>query len=320
MKLEQIVLCNQKELMQTLCGLYRGKIANYKSGKYLLVKGSVPVLLIAHLDTVHTNPVKDICMSHDGNILMSPQGIGGDDRCGVYALMQLYSGSSGKPWLLFTCDEEIGGKGANAFAADYKSGTLSSGLNAIRLLIEIDRKGRDEAVYYDCDNPELEDYITSKGFVTDFGTYSDISTIAPVMGVAAVNLSSGYYNPHTLHEYINRKHLNETIAKVDSILADAGKKDFKSFEYIEAVYEPHSWHDAYWKSPYLLDWYDKESVPKDVPEYYRDAYAELLDFYTVAEIEEYRAAYGNEVIDELYDIEFGEVSSVRHHEQACGEL
>ena len=39
---------------------------------------------------------------------MSPQGIGGDDRCGVFALQSIYAAAKKKPWLLFTCDEETG--------------------------------------------------------------------------------------------------------------------------------------------------------------------------------------------------------------------
>ena len=46
---------------------------------YLYAAGSVPVLLVAHLDTVHREPVRDICYNADRTVAMSPQGIGGDD-------------------------------------------------------------------------------------------------------------------------------------------------------------------------------------------------------------------------------------------------
>ena len=136
-------------------------------------------MLLAHLDTVHKEPVKHICRTENGNILMSPQGIGGDDRCGVYALTAVYEQSQVKPWLLFTCDEEIGGVGAEAFCAKHKAGKTPKELDEMKLLIEIDRKGRNDAVFYDCDNPEFEKYITGKGFETEWGSFSDISYVAP---------------------------------------------------------------------------------------------------------------------------------------------
>lgn len=56
---------------------------------YLYAAGGVPVLLVAHLDTVHREPVLDICYNADRTVAMSPQGIGGDDRAGVW--MALHS-------------------------------------------------------------------------------------------------------------------------------------------------------------------------------------------------------------------------------------
>ena len=83
---------------------YRGVV--FAKDKFILVCGVAPVMLVAHLDTVHAESVKDICKTDGGNILMSPQGIGGDDRCGVDALNKIYNLSAVKPHLLFTCDEE----------------------------------------------------------------------------------------------------------------------------------------------------------------------------------------------------------------------
>ena len=56
---------------------------------FLYAEGTVPVLLVAHLDTVHTHQPDIICRSEDGRYLMSPYGIGGDDRAGVYMILLL---------------------------------------------------------------------------------------------------------------------------------------------------------------------------------------------------------------------------------------
>ena len=295
-KLEDFIYPTQGELFNLIRSIY-GADAISRKGAYILVKGEAPVLLLAHMDTVHKNRVKYICKSEDGNILMSPQGIGGDDRCGVYSLVTAREQSDVKPWLLFTCDEEIGGKGAGKFASDYAAKRLPKALDSLKLLIEIDRRGKNDAVYYDCENYELEDYITGKGFETDYGSFSDISVIAPEMGIAAVNLSSGYYNAHTTHEYINRKHLAATVERVVEIVRESCAADFPRFEYMEA--DPYYMGGAWGLAG------RERYAPKDLPGKYAAWYEELLYYYTPDELDDLRACYGDKVIRELYESEFG---------------
>lgn len=321
--LEDFLKPTQKELFSQLRKMYRG-VAIVRKGSFILVPGEAPIMLLAHMDTVHEKPVKDICKSSDGNILMSPQGIGGDDRCGIYAITSAYKAAPVKPWLLFTCDEEIGGVGARAFASEHDKGKLPKELDDLKLLVEVDRKGSKDAVYYDCDNPEFEAYITSKGFVTAYGSYSDISTVAPELGVAAVNLSSGYHNAHTLHEYINRKQINATTQKVIEIVADAAKPDFPKYEFIEYIWEPRAGgHFSYASWDGWDDWRggsataktvplssqkadaDASGVPLDLPSQFVEAYNELLELYSHDELEEYRHEFGDNVIWQLYETEFG---------------
>lgn len=322
--LEDYLKPTQKELFAKLVSLYRGR-TNVCKNKYILVRGEAPIMLVAHLDTVHKEPVKHICKLDSGNILMSPQGIGGDDRCGVYALTAVHEQAQVKPWLLFTCDEEIGGVGASAFCAKHKAGKTPKGLDDLKLIIEIDRKGKNDAVFYDCDNPEFEAYITSKGFQTEWGSFSDISYVAPELGVAAVNLSSGYYNAHTLHEYINRKQLNATVKKVLEIVTEAAQPGFPKYEYIERKFYRGGGGFGGWGGyRYWDDWdyrglgnakapaksadeddFDYGDVG-DIPEDIRDEYFALLDFYSPAELDAIREEMGDAGISMLCQSEFGE--------------
>lgn len=283
--LEHYIKSTQDQLFKELCSQYAGCYCHDKA--YVLVPGSAPVMLVAHLDTVHKEQVRIICKSVYGNILMSPQGIGGDDRCGVYALNAVYEQSKIKPWLLFTCDEEIGGVGADIFVEDFAKDNLPKGLKNLKLLIEIDRKGHNDAVFYYCDNPAFEAYINSKGFVTEWGSFSDISIIAPVLGVAAVNLSSGYYNAHTLHEYIDCRRLEETIQRVLEIVEESPK--LPQYQYIKAK-------TTFWSTSYF---------PKDLPKDIEDEYIELLDYYSEEELEEIREKLGDNGIHQLFQYEFG---------------
>ena len=161
-------------------------------------------------------------------------------------------------------------------------------------LIEIDRKGANDAVYYDCDNPDFEEYITGKGFQTALGSFSDISLLAPELGVAAVNLSSGYYAPHTLHENIIRTQLENVIHSVGEIVAEAS--DLPRFEYIEAM--------PVLAEPLTIDLPNKTtSLPQSVPDAFRDIYTVLLDFFSPAELESFRQEYGDHVLRQIYDDE-----------------
>ena len=96
--LEDFLLPTQKQLFKRLAKKFKGKTLISK-GNFILVRGQTPVMLVAHLDTVHEQPVRDICLSADKNILMSPQGIGGDDKCGVFALVKIHQSAHVKPWL-----------------------------------------------------------------------------------------------------------------------------------------------------------------------------------------------------------------------------
>lgn len=324
--LEEFLRPTQKGLFKMLSKMYPNAIRSKK--EYILVPGEAPIMLLAHLDTVHAQPVQTICKSKDKNILMSPQGIGGDDRCGVYAIVNAYDKAVKKPWLLFTCDEEIGGVGADQFCHAHSECKLPKELDDLKLLIEIDRRGSNDAVYYDCDNEELEKYITSKGFRTAYGSFSDISVVAPELGVGAVNLSSGYYNAHKLHEYINRRELDAVLQKVNEIVAESAQPNFPKYEYIARIdtyYGKYYRQTTYHAGSKTTIWVDSQSRERIAPKYTRDLwddedsmtakkklffelegiYEELLDLYTEEELDRYIEEFGEQILYEIYIDEYG---------------
>jgi len=195
---------------------------------YVYAKGTVPVLLTAHMDTVHSLPVIDFYEYEDekGNhIISSPQGIGGDDRCGIYMILEIIK--EHKCSVLFCEDEESGGIGSSKFCKT----DLIHELADLRYLIELDRANGKDAVFYDCDNEEFIQFIEENtGYKEAWGSFSDISTLAPKCGVAAVNLSCGYYNAHTTKEEVNVEEMLNTIEVVKKLLT----VECEQFEYIEA--------------------------------------------------------------------------------------
>ena len=186
---------------------------------FLYAEGSIPVLLVAHLDTVHKQTADIICFSSDMRYVMSPQGIGGDDRCGVYVIMQIITRLPCH--VLFCEDEEIGGHGAKAF-------TKSAICPSVNYIIEMDRRGSNDAVFYRCNNPDFTDFVLSFGFTENHGTFSDISVIAPHLKTAAVNISAGYFNEHSRHEYIDMLAVENNIKRVSEMIS----VETEHFDYI----------------------------------------------------------------------------------------
>lgn len=210
---------------------------------FLYAKGDVPVLLVAHMDTVHKEQCKEI--KNENGKLSSPQGIGGDDRCGVFIIMNLVKEFHCS--VLLCEDEEIGTIGARKFTkAKFKQGTDANSFIekryiddlGVNYMIEFDRRGNNDAVFYSCDNKEFTDFVTDfTGFKNVQGSWSDISVLMPEAKIAAVNLSSGYYLAHTTGEYVVYNEMMDTIdaAKV-LILADCDKP----FKYVMKKYPINS--------------------------------------------------------------------------------
>lgn len=231
----------------------------YVHKDFVYAKGTVPICLVAHLDTVHTELPQVIVEEADK--MSSPQGIGGDDRCGVYAILQIIQKHNCS--VIFCCDEEIGGVGANVFSQSSLAKQAE-----FQYMIELDRKGKTDAVFYDCDNPKFTDFITDFGpWTENFGSFSDISYLAPAIGCAAVNLSVGYYNQHTAKEYVVPSEVDYCIDSVCRLIE--ATTDADTFEYIEAEIEPYYYgyknygynSSRYYyddEDTYLIQWEDDE--------------------------------------------------------------
>lgn len=217
---------------------------------YLYAKGTHPVILIAHMDTVHKSYDKWFLYEDKGNKITSPQGIGGDDRCGIYMILQIVKEINCS--VIFCEEEEVGLVGAAKFAVDYEKEAIDP-INA-NYIIEFDRRGHHDAVYYDLDNLEFEQFITQSSgghFKTAMGSCSDISEIAPAIGIAAVNLSCGYYDEHQLKESVIKSEMLENIEKAKLIINTSVEKPY---EYKEIPW--HSRWDA-WSDP---SWYGTTSL------------------------------------------------------------
>lgn len=219
----------QKELLQCLVGYLNSIGRKTKSnGKWIYHRGTYPVMLVAHLDTVHrTMPTEDtIYYSKDGNVLNCPDGIGGDDRCGVAIILELIRRTGIDFSVLFTTDEEIGAVGASDFVNTRRN------LRNVNAIVEYDRRGSDDVVRYYDGNLELTEIAEKYGFIRNTGSFSDIVELSDGFGVSSINISSGYYNEHSHYETINISVMESIIER--SINMFTTEKFDKKIEYTES--------------------------------------------------------------------------------------
>ena len=198
---------------------------------FIMAEGLDPVCLIAHIDTVfkHVPDEDDFIYDAEKTVLWSPYGSGFDDRAGIAGIIELVQRGH-RPHIVFTDKEEVGGIGASELIRYYPKCPFKN----CKALIELDRKGENDCVFYSCDNKKFEKFIVEHDFETSWGTFSDISIISPSWKIASVNLSIGYLDEHTTSERLVCKWFDATIEKVSKIIEDIASE--KKFKYVEKKY------------------------------------------------------------------------------------
>ena len=221
---ERLVSLSQQELHKTLGVYLKGKYKNIIIEKeYIVAIGDIPIALVAHLDTVFYNSVEEMYYDQKKGILWSPQGLGADDRAGIFAILQIIQ-SGLRPSIILTTDEERGGLGAQ------KLSKKPCPISNLKYLIQLDRKGTNDCVFYDCLNPQFMKYIEEFGFVEKVGSFSDISFLMPAWQICGVNLSVGYYDEHSVAETLN---INSLFRTIDIVCKMLKEENIPSFEYKE---------------------------------------------------------------------------------------
>lgn len=230
-----IAKMNQTTLLKSMVKLLKQYYSKNKiraTSKYILCEGEIdtPIMLTAHMDTVFKSPPKHIYYDKEQHIMWSPEGLGADDRAGVFAIVKILQAGY-RPTICLTTDEEKGSLGAEKMLIDIPHNPFE-----LKYIIELDRRGENDCVFYGCNNEKFIDFVEKFGFLTNWGTFSDISSICPFWEVAGANLSVGYENEHSKTEFLNTEALYLTIQKVKNML---NEKDAPYFEYVE---DDFSWY------------------------------------------------------------------------------
>ena len=107
------------------------------------------IMLVSHIDTVKRS--HKVVLVEDNGIVTNANGVlGADDRAGVFAVLEIADkvmrSGGPRPYLIFTNFEETGGIGVRQFCKDKIMQNIE---DDIYFMIELDRRGVNDAVYYD---------------------------------------------------------------------------------------------------------------------------------------------------------------------------
>ena len=191
----------------------------FRPGEYLIGVPKVipPVALVAHVDTIRRKDPRAISWSPRTGIVLNKKGVlGADDRAGVYAITRILAAGY-RPLVVFCDKEESGGVGAHAVCTDK---ALAEFAPDLRLLVEMDRRGEKDFVFYSAIlPPEIKKLVSSCGWVESIGSYSDVATLTEEYLIPHVNVSAGYYNEHTPKEALIVGELEANIGRLAELLA-----------------------------------------------------------------------------------------------------
>jgi len=229
---------NIRRMKKTIKSYLNGKPLQYdNAGNMYIGDFTKPKpCLVAHLDSVHDKVGEVTILS--GDILTSTGGIGGDDKCGLVACLEARKYCDIN--ILFTVDEEVGGIGAGQVNKKL--------LENVMYFIEIDRKGHGDLItnlvygVKSISEPmlyKLKPFMQGFGFKETDGLYTDLCDILPEVKKCGMNISAGYYQPHTNKGYVVLSELQNTINFVIEVcnnIRESFELEIKEFVWLEDDY------------------------------------------------------------------------------------
>lgn len=179
--------------------------------------------VVAHLDQVQDEYPVDYKVVETPDIIFgySPFlrqrcGLGADDKCGIWIALKMLKKHDAIKVALFP-GEEIGCIGSSAANMDFFSD--------VRFVVEPDRRGASDLItsigfteicsdeFIDAIRPEQFGYKETHGMMTDVEALKRNN-----LNVSCINLSCGYYEPHTEDEYVVKEDMLNALDFVDSII------------------------------------------------------------------------------------------------------
>jgi len=214
------------------------------AGNILVTKGKAKTYpcVVSHMDTVHSfvpnfNVYQDI---DDNDTLFALNGkervgVGGDDKCGVFACLYLLK-TVPQIKVVFFSREEKGCAGSRAIDKGFFANC--------RYLIQLDRRGsRDFIQTYWSKKTISHEFSSEIGLIKKKYRYKNATgTVTDVMrlwddrvGISCINLSCGYYQPHTNWEYVSIKGLWNSVKFTEEVVNSMQPKRYASLPPVSTV-------------------------------------------------------------------------------------
>jgi putative aminopeptidase FrvX len=190
--------------------------------------------VVAHIDTVHE--ITDFEVIEENYSLSAikpngePTGIGGDNKAGVFVCLELLDHFDNIKAAFFV-SEEVGCLGSTLSDAEF--------FNNVGYALQFDAPGNNWVTYY-CDGvklfnkdsdffnkvrPILEDSL--KDFTVDnlgYHPYTDVSALRKLYNFSCLNYSVGYYNMHSVYEYVLINDVDNCLKTAQKLISSLGEQ------------------------------------------------------------------------------------------------
>lgn len=236
----------QTEMMNNYIKRFVKKIPEaslrFDMGNIYITKGEADVYpcIIAHTDTVHSILSKFAVLKQDGVYFAwdgSQQvGVGGDDKVGI-ALALWFLQEKPNMKIAFFKDEEIGCKGSTHADMQF--------FDDVAFVLQADRMNYSDVVssimgvklfgeeFTDAITPFVEKY----GRTIGTGGMTDVWKLRNKgLEVASMNMSCGYYRPHSDREIVLEDHVLLTRDFINDMIEACGHKRWVFEEEVQSVY------------------------------------------------------------------------------------
>lgn len=176
---------------------------------YYFAEGSIPVLLIAHINSIHEEQPIEICKSE--NFWMAPEGIGGENRCGIYALLQIVRHYHCHILLL---NDKI----------NNNITSLLNGLSEdfyIAFAIDLALEGKNECLIHRCTDVMIRSALKERGY--ELTPSAAILEFPKNLKLTYISISTGFYDSYLQSERIcidDVWHSVRTIERILDMIAD----------------------------------------------------------------------------------------------------
>lgn len=214
------------------------------------IKKNTP-LLVAHLDQVGRKPISRTFEKK--GFIYGNGNLGADDKNGVFIILETLKKNKNISFIFSTC-EEIGGNIFNIASIETPEDCLFA--------LILDRKGSSDIIGKDnnyCTNAFQKAILKigkKYGYRSAHGIFSDADYLSGFL--SCVNLSVGYYNPHTNQEYTKIADVENCIKFIQEII----KRIWRKFQPVKKVkksfqFSKYSQSSKYFNKKTKID-YDTE--------------------------------------------------------------